>query len=201
MAYFSSSSNSWVWSHDHDCLKKAQAFQLIELGARAGLVVQLTGLPKSPVKELYQYIHGRASPPGLNPFTDTWYLQTEQRMLHANVIWKLECRLRSDDQEPAQHLINLYQCYTHAVGRSILDIHRSYFVPQLLLIGAWDVRACKRCKVNFIGPLTDIDQLCPACKIQQLYRCQKCNKVLKQTGIGRRIKLCGDCRAAKNRNK
>ena len=100
-----------VFHYDEACLKKAQALQLIEFGARAGLVVQLTGLSKAAAKTLYQRIHGHASPPGLNPFTDTWYRQTEQRMLHANLIWKINDSLGSATDDAAQQLIDVYHCY------------------------------------------------------------------------------------------
>ncbi len=49
-----------------------EAIALIRLGARAGLICQLTGLEKTVAKRLYRQLHGRPSPAGLLPFTDTW---------------------------------------------------------------------------------------------------------------------------------
>ncbi|HHH48366.1 MAG TPA: hypothetical protein ENK51_05710 [Gammaproteobacteria bacterium] len=50
-----------------------EATHLIHLGARAGLVCQLTQLEKATVNRLYRQFHGVPSPPGQMPFTDSWY--------------------------------------------------------------------------------------------------------------------------------
>lgn len=181
------------WEYDPVCGKKAQAIRLIELGARAGLVVQLTDLPKAPVKALYRKIHGKPSPPGLNPFTDTWYVQNEQRQLHANIIWKIHAELMPLQHEPVQQLIDVYQCYLCSVSEPVLNIQRAYFVPQLLQIELWRKTACAQCQAGYIGPVTDLGQLCPACRIQQIYRCRQCDAPLSQSNLGRRTLLCESC--------
>jgi len=66
-----------------------EAVHLVQLGARASLVCQLTGLTKKVVSRLYPLLTGMPSPPGQVPFTDTWYLKSNRRMLHANVVWCL----------------------------------------------------------------------------------------------------------------
>ncbi len=48
-----------------------EAIRLTQLGARAGLVAQLTGLEKAVATRLYRQLHGRSSPPGQLPFTDS----------------------------------------------------------------------------------------------------------------------------------
>ena len=59
------------------------AIRLIELGARAGMVCLLTGIDKTNANRLYRQIHQHPSPPGQAPFTDSWYLKSDYRMLHA----------------------------------------------------------------------------------------------------------------------
>ena len=54
-----------------------EAIRLIELGARAGLVHQVTGMDQTNANRLYREIHRRPSPAGQAPFTDTWYLRSE----------------------------------------------------------------------------------------------------------------------------
>jgi hypothetical protein len=51
-----------------------EAIRLTRLGARAGLVSRLTGLEKAVANRLYRQLHGRPSPPGQLPFSDSWYL-------------------------------------------------------------------------------------------------------------------------------
>ena len=54
-----------------------EAVHLIQLGARAGLVCQLTHLEKAAVNRLYRELHGVPSPQGQTPFTDTWYREND----------------------------------------------------------------------------------------------------------------------------
>jgi len=63
-----------------------EAVHLVQLGARVALVCKLTGLTKKVVSRLYPVLTGMPSPPGQAPFTDTWYLRSNRRMLHANVV-------------------------------------------------------------------------------------------------------------------
>ena len=69
-----------------------EAIRLTQLGARAGLVAQLTGLEKAVANRLYRQLHGRPSPPGQLPFTDSWYLKQDRRMLQATLVWHLSQR-------------------------------------------------------------------------------------------------------------
>jgi hypothetical protein len=185
-----------ILAHDAKSVKTAQAIQLIQLGARASLVSQLTGLTRSSVKSLYHQIHGTPSPPGQSPFTDAWYVQSEHRMLHANMVWKLDCRLGAIEPDDAARLIDVYTCYLQSVHSALLCIDRAYFVPHLLLIDAWRQDHCIQCHVQFIGPAGDPGKLCPACKLQSLYRCESCDEVLEQKGVGRRARLCPACRVS-----
>ena len=105
-AYFFSegSLNHWTCTDERfgtreraDLYRKTQkalkAIRLTELGARAGLVRQLTGLDKKVTKRLYRQLQGKPSPPGQMPFTDVWYLNNTRRLLHASIVWKLYQRL------------------------------------------------------------------------------------------------------------
>lgn len=180
--------------HDPKSIRTVQAIQLLKFGARAGLVLQLTGLAHSTIKQLYQQIHGTPSPPGQTPFTDAWYVQSELRMLHANLIWKLDCVLKPLEPDPAARLIDTYTSYLGSVHRAILTINRAYFVPQLLLIGAWRLECCVQCNTRFIGPLEQLSHVCPACRLRSVYRCESCGKFLHQKRVGRRMRLCRECK-------
>ena len=82
--------------------KTLEAVQLVRLGARAALVCQLTGLTKKMVGRLYPLLTGIPSPSGLVPFTDTWYLKNNQRMLDANLVWRLFQRMEPVEQSVAK---------------------------------------------------------------------------------------------------
>lgn len=69
--------------------KELEAIRLIELGARASLVVQLTALERPIIKRLYRQLVGKPSPAGQMPFTDAWYVKDDGLMLQASVFWKL----------------------------------------------------------------------------------------------------------------
>lgn len=172
----------------------AKALRLIELGARASLVCQLTSMPRATVKTWYQLIHGRPSPSGLAPFSDTWYVQTNHRVLHANIVWKLGVEAARLADDPAQHLIAVYDSYSCTVSRPLLSIMRAYFVPRLLTIEAWRSGQCKECGMAHIGPMSDVEPLCPACTLQRLYRCPRCNAALGPKRVGRRTRRCLLCR-------
>jgi hypothetical protein len=88
-----------------------EAILLTQLGARAGLVAQLTGLKKAVANRLYRQIHGRASPPGQFPFTDAWYLRDEQRLRQTSIVWHLSRRLAHPDLSPAARLLEVHAAY------------------------------------------------------------------------------------------
>lgn len=62
------------------------AVDLIGLGARVPLTCNQTLLPKATVRSLFRDIQGRASASGQAPFNDTWYLRSDLRQMHANLI-------------------------------------------------------------------------------------------------------------------
>jgi len=140
------------------------AIRLIELGARAGLVAQLTGLERRVVNALYQQMLGRASPAGQLPFTDTWYLRSDRRMLHAAVVWRCYRPFAATESRRARALISGYESYCAHVSEPLLCLTRASFVPRLVASGSWLERRCPECGVSYLKPRYEHRQLCPACR-------------------------------------
>ena len=99
-----------------------EAIRLTQLGARAGLVARLTGLEKTVANRLYRQLHGRPSPPGQLPFTDSWYLRQNRRMAQATLVWQLSQRFAQSRTTPAQRLIDVYECCRWLEPKPLLDI-------------------------------------------------------------------------------
>lgn len=140
------------------------AIRLIELGARAGLVAQLTGLERRVVNTLFKHTLGRASPAGQLPFTDTWYLRSDRRMLHAAVVWRFYRRFAATETRRARALISCYESYCAHVSEPILCLTRAFFVPRLVSSGTWLERRCPECGVNYLKPRYEHRHLCPGCR-------------------------------------
>ncbi len=144
-------------------LNTLDAVNLVQLGARSALVCQLTGLTKTVVARLYLPLMGMPSPPGQVPFTDTWYLRNNNRMLHANVVWQLFQRFERLGCNSARLLIHVYRAYLQIVDTPLLTLTRAFFVPRLVTINAWYGQTCDYCRVTYIGPLGNDGSICPAC--------------------------------------
>lgn len=170
-----------------------EAMRLTELGARSILVHRLTGIPQATAKRLYRRMRESNPPGGQAPFTDTWYLQSDQRMLHANIVWQLHAALWILKRDLAEHLIDLYESYLLAVKEPVLDIGRVEFVSHLIHARIWEVHDCRCCGGAYIGPVTDIANVCPSCRLQRHFRCMGCNAPLKPQGIGRPVETCPEC--------
>lgn len=175
------------------------AIRLIQLGARAGLVRQLTGVDKSTANSLYRHIHGRPSPPGLAPFTDTWYLRSDPHMLHAAFIWRLHKRLSEPGGNPARALIDVYEIFPFILPENRFDIIHAAFVPRLVEMKLWHERACIRCATIYITALEESGTICPGCKLHQRYRCQNCGAPAAGYRKGRRRAVCPRCGAQRLR--
>jgi len=171
-----------------------EAIRLTELGARAGLVCELTGLERRVALRLYQEIHGRPSPAGQLPFSDTWYRRRPERWLHASIIWHLDRRLAGAPVSRAARLIAVYELYRESVAVPRLDIARADFVPRLVAMGEWTVARCRECAVAYVGPPEAGVPRCPACALYRRYRCAGCGAPLRRQDAGRRTPLCGTCR-------
>ncbi len=170
------------------------AVRLIELGARAPLIQQLTGLEKAKVNRLYYQMVGRSSPSGQAPFSDTWYLNNSYRLLHASIVWVLYQRLSLEERSAAHVLIDVYEGYVAVVDQPLLSLARVNFVPQLVEMGLWEERRCQNCQTSYLTPLDSRKCICPGCELFYRYRCRQCGASLEVRAMGRYLKVCPDCR-------
>ena len=177
--------------------KIMEATRLIELGARAGLAQQLTGLEKAKVNRLYTQLMGRPSPSGQTPFSDTWYLKDKYRLLQAAVIWKLYQQLIRKECNTARVYIKVYEGYLAIVNEPLLSLTRASLVPQLVGMGVWQERRCQTCKTLYLAPVVSRGSTCPGCELYYRYRCRQCGSALEVIAKGRYPKTCPDCSANK----
>ena len=177
--------------------KVIEAARLIELGARAGLVQQLTGLEKAKVNRFYYQIMGRPSPSGQTPFSDAWYLKDRRRLLDVSVVWGLYQQLAQESQDTARVLIDVYEGYLAIVNEPLLNLTRTFLVPQLVRMGIWQERHCRHCQAPYLTPVESLDSTCPGCELYYRYRCHQCGTALKVNPKGRYSKTCPECRAGK----
>ncbi len=171
----------------------AEAIHLVQLGARASMVCQLTGLTKNVVRGLYQPLTGMPSPSGQVPFTDTWYIRSPRRLLHANVVWRLFQHLGKMERTVANVHIHVYKAYVEIVDTPVLNLTRVSFVPTLVRINSWYEQTCEHCGMSYIGPLDKRGSTCPACTEYFKHRCRSCGVTLERRTTGRRKTLCPDC--------
>ncbi|MCP4409798.1 MAG: hypothetical protein GY807_19050 [Gammaproteobacteria bacterium] len=141
-----------------------ETIQLVQLGARANLVCQLTGLEKTIVKRLYRQLHGHPSPPGQMPYTDTWYLENPSRMLQAALVWRLYRRLKESERSAARVLIAVFESYTYMVIEPLLNFTRVAFVPHLITMKLWSERRCESCGTAYVSPVDESLETCPGCR-------------------------------------
>ena len=197
-----SKSNNQADTRDVTLAKNTlEAVQLVRLGARAALVCQLTGLTKKVVDRLYPSLTGRSSPSGQVPFTDTWYMRSNQRKLHANVVWHLYQHLGRNRHSTASELISVYQAYKQIVGTPQLTLTRAFFVPRLIAINAWYEQTCDHCTMSYIGALGNDGSTCPGCAEYFKRRCRNCGATIEYRRVGRWKKFCTQCDAQQKRNK
>ena len=171
-----------------------EAIRLVQLGARAPLVSRLTGLEKTVVNRLYRQLIGRHSPPGQTPFSDTWYLQNNQRMLHVNVVWRLYQRFMQWQRGAARLLIDVYESYLNFVRTPVLNLTRAFFVSHLVTVQEWYEQVCGDCTMAYIAPLGGRRGACPVCSHYFNYRCRGCGTALHNHPQGRRRTFCAQCR-------
>lgn len=170
------------------------ALRLTELGARAGLVSHLTGLEKSAANRLYREVHGRPSPPGQTPFTDSWYLSDPRRMLHAAIVWRLYRKLERRGHNRGRVLIAVYETYAAMVGEPLLDVTRAAFVPQLLAMKLWQARECVGCRTLYLTRVFGESALCPGCDHYYRHHCRDCGEALTVRPHGKSQPRCDRCR-------
>jgi len=178
--------------------KILESIHLIRLGARVGLVGQLTGLEKKTLKRIYRQLMGRPSPSGQLPFSDTWFLENDQRLFHANLVWYLHRCLNRRGGNPARLLIDIFEVYTHLAQESMLDLTRTAFAIRLFTTGLWNEHQCSFCGMAFPAPADSNQTTCPSCQLYHRHRCPHCHTPFVPQSRGRRRGTCGHCGTALN---
>jgi len=178
---------------------RQEAICLTRLGARAGLVAQLTGLEKAVANRLYRQLHGRPSPPGQLPFSDVWYLRQERRMAQATLVWQLSRRFAQSSATPARRLIDVYECYLWLVAEPLLDIMRVAFVPNLVAVQEWEEQTCGHCQQVYVTPRGGLGNTCWSCRLYLRHRCRHCGAALTVRPTGRHRELCSACQRSRHR--
>ena len=176
-----------------------EAIRLTRLGARAGLVSQLTGLEKTVANRLYRQLHGRPSPSGQQPFSGTWYLKQDRRMAQATVVWQLSRRFARAEATPAQRLIDVYETYLWLEAEPLLDIMRVAFVPHLVAVQEWQEQTCSQCAIQYLVPQDSVGNTCWGCRLYLRHRCRHCGTPLTVRATGRHREVCSACRRALHR--
>jgi hypothetical protein len=176
-----------------------EAIRLTRLGARAGLVSQLTGLEKTVANRLYRQLHGRPSPPGQLPFSEAWYLRQDRRMAQATLVWQLSRRLARAEATPAQRLIDVYETYRWLESRPLLDIMRVAFVPHLVAAQEWQAQACGQCGIAYVVPRGSLGNTCWGCRLYLRHRCRQCGAPMTVRPTGRHREVCSACQRARHR--
>jgi len=182
-----------------EILAVQEAIRLTRLGARAGLVSQLTGLEKTVANRLYRQLHGRPSPPGQLPFSDAWYLRQDRRMAQATVVWQLSRRLAREQATPAQRLIDVYETYRWLEAQPLLDIMRVAFVPHLVAAQEWQAQACGQCGIEYVVPRGSLGNTCWGCRLYLRHRCRQCGAPMTVRPTGRHREVCSACQRARHR--
>lgn len=175
--------------------KIQEAIRLIQIGARGRLVGELTELPKKLIKRLYRQLHEHASPQGRTPYTDAWFAETEQRMLHASIVWRIHIRITARTQRTlARQLLDVFDIYHFTVPHPLLDITRIVTVIRLAVAGVWHKRQCDLCTKLFLAPSEEESTTtCPGCKLYHRHRCRHCGTALRANPVGRPHSACGQC--------
>lgn len=140
------------------------AMDLAQFGARAIIITELTGLNLTTSKRIYREVNGKPPPPGQLPFTDSWYIRFQRRMLHALLVWQYYKRFLGENQGASKLWLSTYRSYFAHVTEPLVDINRAYFIPRLLHAGIWVEQACPLCAGGYPSPYDPVGSLCPACR-------------------------------------
>ena len=175
-----------------------ESIHLIQLGARVGLVGQLTGLEKKTLKRIYRQLMGKPSPSGQLPFSDSWFLENDRRLFHVTLIWHLYRRLNRGDGSHARILIDVFEVYTQFVREPMLNMTRTAFAIQLFITGLWNEHRCAFCGMAFPAPVESNQTSCAGCHLYHRHRCHWCGSSLSPKPRGVRRKTCIHCGGALN---
>ena len=176
--------------------KILESIHLIRLGARVGLVGQLTGMEKKTLKRLYRQLNGKPSPSGQLPYSDTWLLENDRYQFHANLIWNLFHRLKNSEHSAARILIDVFEVYIQMAREPRLNLTRTAFVLRLFITGLWNEHRCSFCETIFPVPVDGNQITCPGCRLYFRHRCQHCSTALSPKSRGARRKRCLHCGGA-----
>ena len=139
--------------------------ELLGIGARVPLVCKLTQIRMATARSLYRQIHGVPSASGQSPFTDAWFLKSDYRQLHANLIWHLHEALDKSKRSNARILIDVYSTYMRIAPNPIINIERAAFVSKLITLCLWIEKKCQECGLLYITPSTYLKDICPGCRL------------------------------------
>lgn len=156
---------------------------------RRNLISQLTGIERTKVNRMVRELTGRPAPAGLLAFTDSWYLESDLRLLHAAVAWRLYRRMTPAKLSLARVILNVFDAYRLITLAPVLDINRIAIIPHLMASRIWCERVCCHCQLLYLTPIGDPRQQCPGCRIYYRYRCDVCGRYLDPKATGRR-RLC-----------
>ena len=177
-----------------DATRIHDATRLIQAGARATLVCQLTDLPKKLVKRMYTMLQGHPSPRGQMPFTDAWYLETDLRMLHATLVWQLHSRIARKNRSEARIMLEVYAVYRCIANTPQLNLTRTVLVLRLVAMALWHERQCQYCGNAFLAPSDEKQDIaCPGCRLYHRYRCYRCGSTFDAQAMGRPRTVCNHC--------
>ena len=154
---------------------------------------QLTGLEKTTANRLYRQLHGVPSPSGQVPFMDSWYRKNDRRMLHTNIVWRLYQKLSQTERSRGRLLIDLFEAYRLFVTKPLLDLTRTAFVPQIMVMKTWHERQCRSCGMDFATPIESNSQTCPGCLLYHRHRCHQCGSALSSKRRGLDHANCSHC--------
>jgi len=181
-----------------DATRIQDATRLIQAGARATLVCQLTDLPKKLVKRMYTMLQGQPSPRGQMPFTDAWYLETDLRMLHATLVWQLHGQISRKNRSEAHIILEVFAVYQSIVNTPLLNLTRTVVVLRLVAMALWHERQCQYCGNTFLAPTDEKhDIACPGCRLYHRYRCYRCGTAFDAQAMGRPRTVCSHCSDSK----
>ena len=176
----------------------SDAMSLIRLGARVGLVVQLTGLDRRTVIRLYREMTGRAPTGGQSPYTDSWYYRDDRRLIHAAHIWRIHRLLADRPMSDATRLILTFDAYRALIAEPVLDLTHAAAVLQLVAAESWHDLQCDDCGQPFLRAGDDHNTICPGCRRYYRRRCTRCDTPTRAK-TGRPLAACRHC-GARNEN-
>lgn len=159
------------------------AIELLQLGARPYVVMQLTGISKQRAVKLYSEVVGVAPIRGPSPHLPQWYVAPLHN-IQASFFAMQYLFLLEQTKNPLRAFIDAYKVYMNfcmVTGRSVLmTSSRAYTLVQMLSSKLLALTKCSSCGVYSITS-TDI--------VHNLHRCLMCSNRVKR--LRTTSKACG----------